>query len=331
VRYIVEGGIRQAGAMIRVSVDLVDAETGVHLWAEKYDREFATASVFALQDDLTDRVVATVADSSGVLVRSMANPLRERAVSELSLSELMLRFMAYVYQVRLDEHARLRDAIARALSREPANAEGWACLAALCGHEHMWSANPLPQPLERQREAAERAVDIDPTCQYGWENLAGARHFGRDAEGFRSAADRALALNPRNANTSAFLGTLLAFAGDWDRGLTIVKRAMTLNPQHPGWYHFAWFYDQYRQGNDAEASAHLKRVNMPEFLWTHLTMAAVSGQLGRQADARAALAALRKLTPGPLDAARVRKDFEHWQRDEGLIDRLMDGLRKAGL
>jgi tetratricopeptide (TPR) repeat protein len=317
--------------MVRVSVDLVDTDSGAHLWAEKYDRDIAATSIFALQDDVTDRVVATIADNNGVLVWSMAAGLRDRPIGELSISELILRFFVFLQQVQLEEHARLRDAFERALSREPGHAEGWACLAGLIGQEHMWSANRLPDALERQRQAAQRAVDIDPSCQYGREILAAACYYAGDFEAFRPAAERAIALNPRNGNTSAFMGMLLAYSGDWERGLTIVRRAMALNPQHPSWYHFLPFYEHYRRGADAEALIELKRVNMPEFVWTHICGAAVCGQLGRSAEAESALASLRRLRSAFVDAIQVRELLEHWHRDATLVDRLMDGLRKAGL
>jgi len=88
-RYVLDGSVRRAGSTVRVSVRLVDAETGSHLWAENYDRDLGEGT-FALQDDIASRVVATVADDSGVLVRSMAVTLKDRPIEELSVTELAL-------------------------------------------------------------------------------------------------------------------------------------------------------------------------------------------------------------------------------------------------
>jgi TolB-like protein len=128
-RYVLEGAVRKAGSAVRASVQLLDATTGTHMWAETYDRDLAGAGIFEVQDDVTDRVVATVADPYGVLVRSMALAVRDRPLEELSEKELVLRFCAYWHQIRPDEHARLRAALERRLEREPAHAEGWACLS----------------------------------------------------------------------------------------------------------------------------------------------------------------------------------------------------------
>jgi len=86
---VLDGSVRRAGSTVRVSVRLVDAETGSHLWAENYDRDLGEGT-FALQDDIASRVVATVADDSGVLVRSMAVTLKDRPIEELSVTELAL-------------------------------------------------------------------------------------------------------------------------------------------------------------------------------------------------------------------------------------------------
>ena len=128
--------MRKAGSALRVSVQLVDAATGTHMWAETYDRDLAEAGIFKLQDDITDRVVATVADPYGILVRSMALAVRDRQIEELSARELTLRCVAYWHHIRPDEHARLRTALERTLEREPAHAEARACLSRLYSQEH---------------------------------------------------------------------------------------------------------------------------------------------------------------------------------------------------
>ena len=330
-RFLLEGSVRRAGSTIRVAVDLIDIDTGAHVWAEKYDRDVAAARLFDVQDNVSERIVATVADKNGALVRSMAAALRARPVDALSIPELILLCFAYFHQARLDEHARLRSALEHALAREPRHADGWAFLAALYGHEHMWHANQLPDSLGRQLRAAQRAIDLDPACQEGWHSLATAYFFGGDLDRFRAAAERAISLNPLDTNAVAMYGIFMAQAGDWDRGLELTKRAMTLNSQHPGWYHFGAVFRHYGLGEYEEAWRLLKRVNMPGFYWTHLATAAVCGQLNLVAEARTALDALGKLDPALLETDYLRQDLEHWNFEPTLLDGVIVGLAKAGL
>jgi eukaryotic-like serine/threonine-protein kinase len=241
VRYGIEGSIRKRGRAIRVSAQLMDAVSGTQLWAEAFDREISDAGTFQVQDDLTDHIVTTVADGYGVLVRSMAAPTRDRKVEELSVSELVLRHYAFMQQVNPQEHAVLRGGLERALEREPSHASAWACLSNLYQLEYFDRFNPREKPLERAREAAWRAVKIDPTCQMGWKELAAVHFFSRDFTAFRETAERAMSLNPRDGTTLAYMAIMIAFSGDWERGVALAQRAIELNRHHPGWYHNIFF------------------------------------------------------------------------------------------
>jgi adenylate cyclase len=326
-RYALEGAVRRAGATVRVSVQLSDAATGTHLWAESYDRELEGAGLLAVQDDVTDRVVATVADPYGVLVRSMASALRDRPLEELTASDLVLRFFAYWHQVREDEHARLRAALERRLEREPAHADGWACLARLYSHEHSHHLNPLPGSVPRARKTAERAVEIDPVCQMAWESLADASYFARDLGAFHTAAERAMSLNPRNTNTVATMAVLIAMAGDPERGVLLARRAMALNPHHPGWYQVPLVFDLLRRREYEQALQATKRINMPGFFWAHLLAAAIAGRLGRPDEARAGLESLRGHFPSYRE--ELERYRELWIRDAAVWAQLVEGLAEA--
>jgi TolB-like protein len=130
-RYLLDGTLRTSAASVRIAVRLVDAETGAHLWAENYDRSFEAGSVFDLQDDLTNRLVATVGDSDGVLVRSMAGAVRPKPIEALTLDELVLRYFGFIESFRADEHLRLRAGFERALEGDAQHALAWGCLSDL--------------------------------------------------------------------------------------------------------------------------------------------------------------------------------------------------------
>jgi TolB-like protein/Flp pilus assembly protein TadD len=335
-RYVIEGSIRKRGRAVRVSAQLMDAVTGTQLWAEAYDREIidrqsSEAGTFQVQDDLTDHIVTTVADGYGVLVRSMAAPTRDRKVEELSASELVLRHYAFMQQVNPQEHAVLRAGLERALEREPNHANAWACLSNLYQLEYFDRFNPREKPLDRARDAAWRAVKIDPACQMGWKELASVQFLSRDFTAFRETAERAMTLNPRDGTTLAWMAIMIAFSGDWERGVALTQRAIELNRHHPGWYHNVAFHHHYRKREYEAALLAAKRINMPEFHWMHLMTAASCGMLGRLEEARTAIESLRKYTPTFLDLENVREDIGMWDPDKDEVERLLQGLQKAGL
>jgi TolB-like protein len=338
-RYILEGSIRKRGPAIRVNAQLMDAGSGAQLWAEAYDREIGAAGLFAVQDDLADRIVAAVADGYGVLVRSMAAPTRNRRVEELKAFELVLRYYAYMQHVDPHEHAALRAGFERALQGEPNHAAAWACLSNLYLLEYFDRFNlceklgdkPRERPLERARDAAWQAVKIDPACQAGWKQLAAVQFFTRDLTAFRETAERAMSLNPRDGETWAFMAIMIGFSGDWERGAALAQRTIELNRHHPGWYYNIFFHYHYRKGEYEAALQAAKKINMPEFHWMHLMTAAACGMLGREEEARTAIDSLRKCNPTFLDLNAVREDIAMWELDPAEVERYMQGLLKAGL
>ncbi len=326
-RYVMEGSVRQAGSTLRVAVQLVDASSGAHLWAETYNRSFDPHAVFELQDDLVPRVVSTVADWYGILPRSMSEAVRSKPVDQLSPYEALLRAFGYYARVTPQEHAAARPILERAVEEAPGHA-AWAMLSMLYGEEDRFGFNALPDPLGRSLQAARRAVEAAPESHVSHLALAQAHYFRKELDAFRSAAERALALNPLDGATVEYLAHLLAFAGDWERGCELGERARLLNPHHPAWYWALPFLDAYRRGDYQRARALAPKALMPGQYYSHALFAAVYGQLGEREAASEHVRELLGLRPD--FAAIARDQFGKWYLPQ-LVEQLIDGLRKAGL
>jgi TolB-like protein/protein involved in temperature-dependent protein secretion len=327
-RYVMEASLRQAGTKLRLAVQLVDTISGAHLWAENYERAFHPDTVFELQDDMVPRIVATIADIHGVLAQSMSGVLRSRASETLTPYEAVLRSFGYLAIINAEEHAEVRAALERAVDSAPGNADALAMVSTLYADEYKQGFNAKPDPLGRALDTARRAVASAPSNHLAYQALAQAHFFRKELPAFRIAADRALAHNPMDAFTTAYIGILLAYAGDWERGVQLVERAMELNPNHPGWYRFVFFNDALRRGEYQEALAAALNFNMPTYFFTHAALATAYGLLGDLDSARNALREL--LVQKPDFHLVVREELGKWL-EPVLLERNLDGLRKAGL
>jgi TolB-like protein len=327
-RYVMEGSLRQAGSRLRVGVQLIDAVSGAHLWAETYERAFSYDALFELQDDIVPRVVSTVADMQGVLPRNMTEALRNRNTEMLTPYEALLRSFGHHQRLNATEHAAARDVLERAVQQPPDRGDCWAMLSWLYREEYTHSFNPRPDPLGRALTAARRAVDAAPTNHLAHAALAAALFFHHELGAFRAAAERSLALNSMDGLTSAYLGFQIAYSGDWERGCALAERAIQLNSNHPGWYWFPLILNAYRQ-RDYRRAQHLSlKVNMPGFWRTQFVLAICNGQLGEINAARNAVEELLRIRP---DFPRIwREELCKWW-DPELVEHLADGLRKAGL
>jgi adenylate cyclase len=171
-------------------------------------------------------------------------------------------------------------------------------------------------------------VEAAPSNHLAQHALAATLFFQRELQPFRTTADRAIALNPMDGFTIAYLGFLIAYAGDWESGCALSERARSLNPHHPAWYWFTPLFDAYRKGDYPGALAVASKINMPGFWRTQVALAASYGQAGEMPQAAKALRALLAIRPD--FAAVAREELGKWWQPE-LVEHLIDGLRKAGL
>ncbi len=327
-RYVMEGSLRQAGTRLRLAVQLVDAASGAHLWAENYERPFHPDAMFELQDDLVPRIVSTVADMNGVLPRTMSEALRSLAPEQLSPYEAVLRSFCYPARVSAEDLAAARSALELAVQKAPSYADAWAMLSFVCGQDFAQGFNLQPDSLTTALTAARRAIEASTSNPLAYCSLAQALFFQKDFQGFRNATERAVALNPMDGNSMAFLGELLTYCGDWEQSVALVGRAKQLNPNHPGWYWFADFYHAYRDRDYRSALGFALKINLPGQWAAHAMTAAAAGQLRDSNAAGKATRDLLKLRPDI--AATVRQEFAKWWEPD-YVEHVLDGLRKAGL
>jgi serine/threonine protein kinase/tetratricopeptide (TPR) repeat protein len=327
-RYVIEGSLRHAGTRLRIAVQLVDASSGAHLWAETYDRSFRPEEIFDLQDEIVPRIVSTVADTHGVLPHNMSEALRSKSPDQLSPYEALLRGFAHFLNVNAKEHAAARAGLERAVEQAPGHADCWAMLSMLYKEEYAHGFNLRPDPIGRAFAAARRAVEASPSDHLAHHALAAALFFRREFPAFRTAAQRAIALNPMDGFTLAYMGMLTAYTGDWEQGCALTEQARGLNPHHPGWYWFPSFFDAYRKKDYRGALDVALKIHMPGFWRANLALAATNGQIGERKAADNALQELLAIRPD--FAVIAREELGKWW-DAELVEHLIAGLRKAGL
>ena len=284
-RYVVEGSIRRGGSDLRVSAQLVDAQTGARLWSETYRRDLQASSMFAVQDDVAGRIVATVADSYGVLVHSIRAASGQKDDADLTPVEWQFQYFAYREQITPSSYAALKSRLERAAERNDRQSDLWACLAQVYVDEYAFGFASDATSLDRALAAARRAVELDRANQFALVALAQVHFFRQDLAAFGPAAERAMALNPLNTDAVGILGLQIVHTGEFERGAAIVRRAMELNPNHAGWMHFAPLWEHFHKGEYEQALERANRVDVPGLFWPFLVVASACGHLGRRAEA----------------------------------------------
>ncbi len=329
-RYSLEGSLRRESGAMRLAVQLIDLRDGERVWAETYDRELAVGDLFEIQDDLTDHVVAAVADPYGSLARDLVSGVAAKDADRLTSYETLLLFIVFANRVTAEDHLNARNALEQAIERDPGNAALFAYLALIYLEEHKQGFNALPDPTGRALKAAQQAVDLDTDNAAANHSLAQSHFYNRNIGGFATAAEHAIALNPRDSDILADTAIAYALIGDWGRAVELARRAMSLNPNHPGWYWMPLFLDAYNRGDDVAALGYAERLRMHGF-WRDAWARAMSlAQLGRTDEAAAALNDMLDAYPGDLSRFETDAHEPVFFAQPALHERVSEGLRKAG-
>jgi adenylate cyclase len=329
VRYVLEGSVRKSGSRLRVTAQLVDATTGHHVWADRYDR--ALEDIFVVQDEITHSIIGAIAPG---IVAAEIQRAQGKDAAELGQWERIVRAHWHARRFTREDCRQAFHLLGEVLQHDPNNA---LALADLAFNWHMggflgWTDEPIPVAMERMGEAARRAVaadDHDATVHtaFGIYELFTNRH-----DDAIRRLKRATELDPNSSFARGYLGIAFMFGGEHDLALPALDDAKRLSPRDrqmvlwqtsSAWAHL-------NAGRFAEAVDCAKRgieVN-PNFPDTHGVLAAAAAHLRRMTDAKAGLDGYVRLLPGlTLGDQRLTRPFRRPQDRE----RFLSGLRKAGL
>ncbi|MBA5802980.1 winged helix-turn-helix domain-containing tetratricopeptide repeat protein [Rhizobium changzhiense] len=317
VRYLLQGSARLAAGQVRINAQLVDAASGNHLWAERFDRNLD--HIFAVQDEVTAKIV------EALLGRLRAPPPRNRP-KNLEAYDLCVRarkLMDDSPQTAREAHLMLT----RAISLDPDYAEPYRWLAINHWMGEVHSGGPTEPTRKTALQLARKAVAIDPNdagCRWILAYLlAYERNFAEaDAE-----FAKAIELDPNEADTFAALSDIAVLAGRVGEGLEHIAKALRLNPFPAGWYYLTLGQAQYAAGQ-YEAAIETLRRDETYRTSSRRFLAASLAQLGRLEEARAEVELF--LVANPHFSTR------HWAaaepfRDARTLAHFIDGYRKAGL
>lgn len=227
VRYIVEGSVRKAGNRVRVTAQLVQAETGNQVWADRFDREIE--DIFDLQDELSEAIVVTVEQEIGSIERTRAAHERPE---NLRAWELFQRGMFFVWQMNEKSLATGVDLLRDALDKDPNFSEAHARLAFAYLHQiFLGFADDLEATLSNAKLHTEQAVRLDDRSSVGFEMQARILIFEKKFDEAVAAAQHALRLNPGSSTALSTLAYMLFFSDRLEEALEPLDQAMRLSPK----------------------------------------------------------------------------------------------------
>jgi adenylate cyclase len=328
-RFAIEGSVRKDAADMRVDVRLIDTKTNMQIWGDAHPHVLRPGRLIAFQEHVARVVAAKIAGEFGIIGKTLSAESKTIPPSDLRAYEAMLRYYEFNFSFSTESFYRAFEAIRFASRKEPECGLIWSMLARLYAINYSLELFDVETPLEEAVSFAKRGVRLDPANQRVRLILAYVLLFCNEITAGLAEVDRALALNPNSLMFLENIGYLMTLFGDWKRGPALIRKAIELNPYYNLTAHYALWVDWVRQ-EDYER-AHLETLNFrtPLLFWDPLMKAAIYGLLGRCQEGKQFVENLLKLKPDFPTRGRVL--IKHYIKLEDIVERVIAGLRKAGL
>lgn len=322
-RYVAEGSVRKAGNRVRVTVQLIDTENDVHIWAERYDRDLD--DIFEIQDEITSAIVATL---PGRIEQAVHDQLARKKPTSLAAYECVLAAKVLHHQSNREANSRALAMIDRAIALEPDYAHAHAWRGCLRGQAwgYGWCED-RDATLTEAGDSARRAAALDDTdadvhrLLAAWNVLTGNLHQALRHQ------ERAITLNPNYDLVVVQMGEVLTWLGRADEGIDWICKAMRLNPHHPPrfWYHLGRAYFTARRYDEAVDA--FMQLASPDPM--HHAFLAASHALRGDHDGASRHAATARDAGSGFDVGSFIATMHY--ADQADLDHLRDGLAKAKL
>jgi adenylate cyclase len=326
VAYVLEGSVRKADNEVRITAQLVDATTGDHLWAEHYDRPLK--DIFSLQDEIVRRIVTTLNlqlglwDKYGLLVT--------KRTDNLEAYDDFLRGLEYAQGLTKEGNEQARRLYQKAIELDANYSDAFARLGFTYLLAWGWHWSRDPHDLDRALELGRHATALDDTQSLAHALLGVTYLYKRQHDRALAEGQRAIDLDPNFAPAYYWMAEILTLSGKPAEALGMAQKAMRFDPRNQDSYLVEIGRAYYEMGHYAEAVPVLKRylISHPNGLAGHTFLATAYVELGREADGRAEVAEVMRISPGfsVEGVKKVNPDI-----DRAVAERRVADLRKAGL
>jgi adenylate cyclase len=324
VRYVLEGSVRKLGDKVRINAQLIDAETGGHLWADRFDRDYG--DVFKLQNEVIRHIVSALEVN---LRGDEETRLVKRHTDSVEAYDLFLKGQREFFKFTHEGNIEARRYYRLATERDPNFARAFANLGWTHARDYQdgWSSSP-EDSLNKALALANDAASIDDSVSQVHWVLGQVLLFKKDYEGALAEAKRTIELSPSNPDAKILLARILAFSGNPKESIRLINEAMIINPYYPMQYLMNIGIAHFASGEyDKAEVALVKAINRnPEAQRARMWLVATYANSGQLDEANWALEELMVLNPSfSVEIIEHTIPF----RDQNIRDRLANGLRIA--
>jgi adenylate cyclase len=327
VKYVLEGSVRKSGNRVRITAQLIDAMTGNHLWAERYDRELK--DIFALQDEITMKILIAMQVK---LTEGDQARLYGRGTDDLEAYLKLLQARQYVESLKRENIALAQEVLEEVIAVDPGYGEAYTWLAAAHFLEASFGFSKSPgKSMANAIGLAQKAITLDNSDANPHSILGLILTMKGEWEKGIAEGERAVWLNPNSADVHARLGVTLRQLGRWDEAILSFKQAIRLNPIPPVWYLFnmGLNYAMAERYEEAIALCDQAVHREPNNWLAWMCLAATYGLSGRPEEAQTATKKILRINPNFSIIEQFRKRTPY--KNQAHTEKFVSAMLKAGL
>ncbi len=326
VRYVLEGSVRKSKERVRITAQLIDAMTGNHLWAEKYDRDLK--DIFKVQDEITLKVVTSLQVK---LTEGEQALIVAGGTDSFEAYQKFLQGVEYFKRFNREGNLLARKLAKEIIALDPDYPRGYRMLASTLFSDVQLGMSKSPkQSLGKSAEMYQKVIAMDPSDAVAHAFLGNVYTLMRQHEKGLAEAEKAVALNPNAADAQCLFGLVLIYNGRHTEAIDVIRKAIRLNPFPPNWYYLFLGLAYSGSGMYEEAVSEYKRsLRMkPDNIYAHIGLAAMYCVLGRDEEAHAEAAEVLRINPR-FSLQDYAGTLPH--KNKAVIPRIIAVLSKAGL
>jgi TolB-like protein len=329
IDFIINGNVRRDPAGVKVTVRLCDTKKCFQIWSGNYLEDLEAAKMISFEENVAAEIAVRVAGDNAAISKYLAGESRNKVAPALATYEAMLRYWESDTLRTPQSMVRAIQALEHAVAHYPYYGQTWSMLAAQYADNYGLEIVDLATPREKAVTFAQRGVSLDPTNRRARAILAYVRLMENKLQEAQYEAETAYHLCPDSLMVLDAIGWVMALAGEWERGVDWIKKAIKLNPYYRPWVRHPLCLNWFRVGNYEKAYRETLNLMMPQCYWDQLLKASACGHLGRIEEGQACVRALLALKPDFVQRGRIL--IGRYIKFEDIVDRIIEGLNAVGI
>jgi adenylate cyclase len=322
-QYMITGNVQFETKRLRVAVQLTETHSGAQIWTELHHHHYNSSNLFEVGDNIVSSVIAVLGDFNGIIVQQMSRGLTK---SKSGTAYLTTQSWYNIFYSRFNEEIfrKAYAAMQYTVEKNPSDELAWAFLGQLSLLAFLFDQPTSENPVVQGLRTARTALKINPLSQHGHIALAMAHIYLQNRQAGLDELEYTISLNPNAVGNMGICGCLMIVAGEYDRGIELIRNSMSRNKSHPALFKFFMSLYHFKQKEYSLAFACSDEMAIPDFGLNIILRVATLSHMGRKTEADILIKSLKIHS---LNKAWISKEFlNRFLLDEDLVDHICKGF-----